>query len=145
MINLEVNFTIKGQLLSARDLEKIAQVASKKEKKIKGIVEVNIIGDAEMAKLNFKFRGKKYPTDVLSFAWSEDQFMKSPYLGQIYICQNQIKRQAKELVVGEKEEFARMLAHGLLHLAGHEHHELSEAKKMFSIQESILKELKYVN
>lgn len=145
MIKVEVNFKIKKVLLSVLALEKIAQVAAKKEKKIKGIVELNIIGDAEMTKLNFKFRGKKYPTDVLSFAWSEDEFMKSPYLGQIYICQNQIVRQSKELNIPQKEEFARMLAHGLLHLAGHEHHEVQEAKKMFSLQESILKELKYVH
>lgn len=144
MIKTEVNFKIKNSLLSAVELQKIAVAASKKEKKIKGIVEINLIGDAEMTKLNFQFRGKKYPTDVLSFAWSEDQFIKTPYMGQIYICPQQIKRQSKELGISEKEEFARMLVHGLLHLSGHEHHEVQEAKKMFSLQESVLKNLKYV-
>ena len=145
MIKVEVNFKIKNSFLSERDLTKLAQAASKKEKKIKGIVEVNLVGDSEMTKLNFQFRGKKYPTDVLSFAWSEDDLMPTMYLGQIYICQNQIKRQAKEMGIAQKEEFARMFVHGLLHLAGHEHSEVKEAKKMFGLQEGVLKNLKYVS
>ncbi len=145
MIKVEVNFKIKNSLLSSHDLQKLATAAAKREKKIKGIVEINIIGDNEMTKLNFQFRGKKYPTDVLSFAWSEDGFMKSQYLGQIYICPGQIKRQAKELGVNFTEEFARMFAHGLLHLSGHEHRDVKEAKKMFALQESILKDSNYVH
>lgn len=145
MIKVEVNFKIKDSLLSANALQKIAATAAKKEKKIKGIVEINLIGDSEMTKLNFQFRGKKYPTDVLSFPWLDDDFVPSPYLGQIYICPPQIKRQAKELGVAVKTEFARMFVHGLLHLAGHEHSEVGEAKKMFGLQESVLKNLKYVS
>ena len=144
MIDVEVNFKIKNSLLSASEIKAITLASSKKEKKIKGIVEVNIIGDSEMTKLNFQHRGKKYPTDVLSFSWQEDGFVKTDYLGQIYICQNQIKRQAPDWEAGEKEEFARMLVHGLLHLVGHDHQELKDAKKMFGLQEKILKELKYV-
>lgn len=145
MIQIEVNAKVKKSLLSLAALKKIAQVAAKKEKKIKGIVEINIVGDSEMTKLNFQFRGKKYPTDVLSFSWSEDDFIRGPYLGQIYLCPEQVKRQSKELGIKEKEEFARMLTHGLLHLAGHKHQEVKEAKKMFALQESILKDLKYVS
>ncbi len=144
MIKIEINFKTKNSLLSDSELQKIATVAAKKEKKIKGIVEINLVGDSEMTKLNFQFRGKKYPTDVLSFAWSEDEFIKTPYLGQIYICPQQIQRQSKELGIPQKQEFARMLVHGLLHLAGHEHHEVVEAKKMFGLQEGVLKNLKYV-
>lgn len=145
MIQIEVNAKVKKSLLSLAALKKIARVAAKKEKKIKGIVEINIVGDSEMTKLNFQFRGKKFPTDVLSFSWSEDNFISGPYLGQIYLCPEQVKRQSKELGIKEKEEFARMLTHGLLHLAGHEHQEVKSAKKMFALQESILKDLKYVS
>ncbi|MBI5221634.1 MAG: rRNA maturation RNase YbeY [Candidatus Magasanikbacteria bacterium] len=145
MIKVEINFKIKNSLLSVHDFEKIAKASAKKEQKIKGIVEINLVGDIEMTKLNFQFRGKKYPTDVLSFAWSEDNNFPGHYLGQLYICPHQIKRQSKELGISEKEEFSRMLVHGLLHLAGHEHHEIKEAKKMFALQENILKDLNYVH
>lgn len=145
MIKAEVNFKIKSSYVSATLIEEVVKIAAKKEKKIKGIVEINVIGDSEMTKLNWQFRGKKYPTDVLSFAWSEDRFMTGSCLGQIYICSKQIQRQAKDLGIDSQEEFARMLIHGLLHLAGHEHREVAEAKKMFALQEIVLKDLKYVS
>lgn len=106
--------------------------------KVSGEVEVNIIGDAEMKQLNGHYRGKNKPTDVLSFAWKEDLVVKTSYLGQIYICYPQIVRQAKELSIASDEEFVRMLAHGFLHIIGHDHIEKKEAKIMFDLQEAIV-------
>lgn len=145
MIDVEINIKIKKCLLSPKEINSIVLNTSKKEKKIKGIVEINVIGDSEMTKMNFEHRGKKYPTDVLSFSWQEDSMIKTDYLGQIYICQNQIKRQSKDWEATDKEEFARMLVHGLLHLVGYDHLVEKDAKKMFGLQEKILKELKYVS
>ncbi len=109
-----------------------------KHTKINGEVEVNIVGDKEMKSLNFHYRGLNKTTDVLSFAWQEDKIIKSNYLGQIYISYPQIVKQAKELRIDPKEEFVRMLAHGFLHIIGHDHIEKKEAKVMFGIQENIV-------
>jgi probable rRNA maturation factor len=144
MIQTDCNFKIKKSILTEKEINKVVVLASHQEKKIKGVVEINVISDKEMTRLNYQFRGKKYPTDVLSFAWQEDQFIPTQYLGQIYICQNQIIRQAKEWEVTPRQEFARMLVHGLLHLVGYDHMEPQEAKKMFSLQENILKKAHYV-
>lgn len=144
MIEIDYNSNVKNKY-SAKDLQKIAELVAKKEKKVKGVVEINMIGDKEMTELNFQYRGKKYPTDVLSFAWTEDKKIKSNLLGQIYICYPQIKRQAKEYKIKEHEELARMLIHGLLHLVGHDHIKNAPAKKMFAIQEGIINGLGYVS
>jgi len=123
-------------------IEKIVRKISKKEKKITGSVEINIVGDKEIKELNSRYRGKNKVTDVLSFAWQEEKSAPSQdFLGQIYICFPRIVRQAKEFKVNVEEEFFRMLAHGLLHLAGYDHEEEKEAKKMFDLQEKILKSL----
>ncbi len=143
MIEIDFNSSIKNKY-SESDLKKVALLVAKKEKKVAGVVEINIVGDKEMTELNFQYRGKKYPTDVLSFAWTEDKKIKSKLLGQIYICLPQIKRQAKDYKIKEQEELSRMLIHGLLHLVGHDHIKSSMAKKMFKIQEGIIKELGYV-
>lgn len=143
MIEIDYNSNIKNKY-SLKDLQQVANLVAKKEKKVSGLVEINMIGDKEMTELNFQYRGKKYPTDVLSFAWTEDKKIKSHLLGQIYICYPQIKRQAKEFVVKENEELARMFIHGLLHLVGHDHIKKEPAKKMFKIQEGVIKELGYV-
>jgi probable rRNA maturation factor len=82
------------------------------------------------------FRGKDKVTDVISFGWQEDSLVPSDVLGEIYICYKQIERQAKHFKCSTKEEFTRMLAHGLLHSVGYDHISKSQASRMFqTIQE----------
>ncbi len=104
----------------------------------KGAVEVRIVGDREIKNLNFRYRGLNKTTDVLSFAWQEEKIIQSSSLGQIYICYPQIVRQAKRFHVTTREEFVRMLAHGFLHIIGHDHGQKEEAEVMFGLQETIV-------
>lgn len=117
----------------------VVDLVAKKEKKVKGEVEVVIVGDSEIKRLNCECRGKDKVTDVLSFAWQEDAVVGSDMLGQIYISYPQIKRQAKTWQVTVKEEFSRMLVHGLLHLVGYDHSNEKDSKKMFDLQEKVVK------
>jgi len=143
MIKVIVNFNIKNNWTKLQ-IEKIVRVVSQKEEKVAGVVEVNVIGDKEMSEINGRYRGKNYPTDVLSFAWQEDKKIKSKMLGQIYLCFPQVIRQAKEYKISAQEELTRMLSHGLLHLVGYDHQTDTQAKKMFKLQENIIKNLGYV-
>lgn len=127
---------------SKEDLLPLIKAAAKKDKKIWGILEVTVVSEATIKKLNKKYRNKNKVTDVLSFSLVEGDSHPGPYLGEIYICYKQILRQAKEFNVEPKDEFGRMLVHGLLHLIGHDHIKDSEAKKMFSLQEKILDSVK---
>ena len=136
MLSLDFNKRVKCPWTQG-GVKKVFQVIQKKIK-LNGGLEVNIVGDKEMKDLNFRYRGKNKTTDVLSFAWQEDKIIKTKNLGQIYICYPQIDRQAKELSVDVKEEFTRMLTHGLLHIMGYDHVEKQDAKKMFKIQEEIV-------
>jgi len=69
-----------------------------------------IAPDAELRKLNQKFRGKDYPTDVLSFP-PED----------IAISFDRAAAQAAELGHSVDDELRILMLHGLLHLAGMNH------------------------
>jgi len=83
-------------------------------------VNVSFVGDAEMQKLNKKYRGKDKTTDVLSFNINEEL-----HLGDIVVNIDQAKRQAGEYKNTLEEEIAELVAHGMLHLQGvhHEHDE----------------------
>ncbi len=61
-------------------------------------------------------------------------------LGDIVISLEKAETQAKEFSVSLKEEFLRLLVHGLLHLRGYEHENVSRkiADKMFKKQEQLL-------
>ncbi|MBU1613507.1 MAG: rRNA maturation RNase YbeY [bacterium] len=139
MIN--VNFTPKaGCAFSEKMAMKTVRIAAKFEKKIKGEVEINTVSDKKIKEINRIYRGKDSVTDVLSFAWKEEEGVNEKSLGQIFISCDKIKRQAKEFGVSANEEFVRMLAHGLLHLVGYDHANKKEEKKMFDLQEKIVAE-----
>ncbi|PSO45726.1 MAG: rRNA maturation RNase YbeY [Parcubacteria group bacterium QH_9_35_7] len=53
----------------------------------------------------------------------------------------QIKKQAKEQEVPPKEEFKRVLIHGVLHLLGYDHQQPEESEEMFSLQKKLLKQV----
>ena len=69
-----------------------------------------ITSDAELRELNRKFRGKDYPTDVLSFP-PED----------LAISFDRAAAQAAELGHKVEDELRILMLHGLLHLAGMDH------------------------
>lgn len=124
--------------ISNDQIAKTVKKSQKFEPKIQGEVEINVVSDEAIKKLNSLYRHKNKVTDVLSFAWQEDKIFKSDILGQIFISGKQIQRQAKEYGVSFSEEFNRMLIHGLLHLVGYDHLVASDAKKMLPLQEKIL-------
>lgn len=111
------------------------------KQKTKGEIEIIVVSDKEMKKLNYNFRGKNKTTDVLSFVFNEDKKIKSRYLGQIFISYPQIRKQAKQYGVSTKEEFIRMLVHGILHLAGFDHNTKIKEQKMFKLQEKIIEKI----
>lgn len=74
-----------------------------------------ITGDAELRTMNREFRGKDYPTDVLSFPGEGD------YLGDIAISLARARAQAKEFGHSAEDELRILMLHGLLHLRGLDH------------------------
>lgn len=127
--------------ISPKLIEKTIKFFSKEAKSLKGGLEIAVIGDREMKKINYHYRGKNKTTDVLSFAFQEEKNIKTDFLGQIFISYAQIKRQAKEYKISEKEEFVRMLVHGLLHLIGHDHETKTKEQKMFKYQELVVSKI----
>ncbi|MDG0817545.1 rRNA maturation RNase YbeY [Bdellovibrio svalbardensis] len=88
-------------------------------------------------KINKEFRGKDYATDVLSF-----DSMDPLSLGELVLCPEVLKRQAKEHGLTFQKELGYMLLHGVLHLLGYDH-ETSEkdAKEMFDLQDAVFEKL----
>lgn len=119
-------------------INKIAKIAAKKEKKLKGTIELIITDDKEIKKINQSWRGINKTTDVLAFEWNKTFFYPNEQIGQIFISFPKILAQAKEFNVSSAEEFLRIFIHGLLHLAGHNHFNEKEASKMYKLQEEIL-------
>ncbi len=82
-------------------------------------VQLVLIDDDYMSDLNTIYRSKEGTTDVLSFDLGTIPGQHSS--GEVYISLPQAQRQAAALCVPPLVELARLLVHGLLHLAGWVH------------------------
>ena len=87
-------------------------------------VEVRFVDDVEIARLNGEFLNLPGPTNVLSFP-SEDSD-RPDYLGEIALSVDTLAREAALYGQDPTEHLVRLLAHGLLHLAGYDHGRLME-------------------
>lgn len=88
-------------------------------------------------KINFEFRGKDYATDVLSF-----DSMDPSSFGELVLCPDVLKRQAKEHKLTYQQELGYMLLHGVLHLLGYDHEtNEKDAQEMFGLQDAVFEKL----
>jgi probable rRNA maturation factor len=107
---------------------------------------VVVVGPKTIQKLNATYRKKDKPTDVLSFSRMNSGlpnfYVEESDLGEVLICWDIAKKQAREYKSSIQEELERLTVHGVLHLFGYDH-EISpaEEKRMFNLQEQILKVL----
>ena len=83
-------------------------------------LSVRFLDGPAMARLNKKWRGKNYATDVLSFP-APDVFRDQGVLGELVICLPTLQEQAKSTGHPAREELKVLLVHGLLHLLGLDH------------------------
>jgi probable rRNA maturation factor len=89
-------------------------------------VQINIINDSEMLRIGKEYKGKDYPTDVLTFNYAKTpDYKKSDLYGEIYVNIDAAKRQAKQLNHSVEEEVAFLVQHAMLHMQGI-HHEGDE-------------------
>ena len=94
-------------------------------------VFVCMVTDAEMKRLNQKFRNKAKTTDVLSFPWEirtrqralrgRAGQIRGAFLGDIAISPTVARRNAKMFGRTMREELCVLMLHGVLHLMGYDH------------------------
>jgi probable rRNA maturation factor len=98
---------------------------------------VVFLDPAAAKRTNSQFRKKNYATDVLSF-----EAMEPGSFGELILCPQVLKRQAKEHGLSYREELLYMLLHGLLHLLGYDHEAgEKQARVMFDIQDKAFAKL----
>jgi probable rRNA maturation factor len=103
-------------------------------------VSVLLCDDSCIQELNSNYRGIDKPTDVLSFSQEMNLPNRENCLaGDVVISIETMKKNAQEFGVSEPDELKRLLAHGILHLAGMDHDTDAEEGEMLDLQEKILK------
>ena len=114
--------------------------------------------DAQIREMNTQFRGIERATDVLSFPMveypmsgefgflEENEGYFNPEsgelsLGDIVITKEKVLSKAEESGHSVLREYAFLIVHSVLHLAGYDHMEEDERREMETKQDEIMKRL----
>ncbi len=113
---------------------------------IEPTAEVSLVlaDDSYIQELNYQYRGKNTPTDVLSFALNEGdepEIINGPeenLLGDIIISLETAQRQAVDYGHSLERELGFLTIHGLLHLLGYDHEKEEQRQSMRAEEDRIL-------
>lgn len=107
-------------------------------------VDLTIVNNEEIQKLNKEYRGKDYATDILSFDFGNDGLYDTlpfVHLGELVVSYEKVISQANEFNHSVKREFCYLFTHGLVHLIGYDHEEENERVEMNKIVDEIFNPL----
>lgn len=99
-----------------------------------------MVKKSEMKKINFKYKNKKKPTNILSFSYNYYKKTKQNFIGDIIICNSIIYEESLQQKKKLISHWAHIIIHGSLHLLGYNH---SNNKKMEKLEKKIMKKLGY--
>jgi probable rRNA maturation factor len=105
-----------------------------------GVFTVLLADDAAVKRLNTDHRGKVKPTNVLSFPGE-----MPGHLGDIALALGVVRREARASKRRVGAHLAHLVAHGTLHLAGHDHLQAGEARRMEQAEARIMRRLNLPN
>ncbi|MFA5669646.1 MAG: rRNA maturation RNase YbeY [Balneolaceae bacterium] len=103
-------------------------------------VELVYVDEEEIVRINNEFLQHDYITDIITFRYDEDE-SNSEIEGSLVCCAPRIKEQAAEFNQTEKQEFLRIIVHGLLHLVGYDDQSDAEKTEMTRLEDRFLASL----
>ena len=109
-------------------------------------LSVTFVDNPYIHEINKTYRHIDRPTDVISFAFLDDnpereellQSGQMVVLGEIYISLDKAKEQAISYKHSLDRELRFLFVHGLLHLLGYDHMKKEDEEIMFRLQDEIL-------
>jgi probable rRNA maturation factor len=118
------------QMFAGKALRSCLQLNKQRDTGLRKLHEVFVwlISDRRMASLHWKFMHQTGPTDVLTFQH-----------GEIFVSVETANRQAGAFGNSLASELRLYLVHGLLHLHGFNDQTQTDARKMKTIQEKVLR------
>ena len=102
---------------------------------------IRLVSPVEIQVLNKEYRDKNQVTNVLSFQGDIPDEVEESILGDVVICVDVVREEA---LFGNKkfgDHLTHMAVHGILHLLGHDHEDITSANKMESIEIDFLGKL----
>jgi probable rRNA maturation factor len=126
-------------------LQSIVSLIFREEGLVDSEINLRILDDEEMKKLNYKFRNKNLTTNVLSFQSDDISIKHTKNIGDIAISSEYVEREAVEEGKFFEDHMIHMLAHGVYHILGYDHQNEETALIMENKEINILNKININN
>jgi probable rRNA maturation factor len=140
-VRLAIDVAIEGPRLavSRARVRETAALVLRAAKVRDAMLSFAFVDARAMARLNREHLGHAGPTDVISFAFARAG-PEAPVVGDVYICPEVARENARAIGCGAREELLRLVVHGTLHVLGHDHpvDEARTTSPMWRLQERLV-------
>ena len=126
-------------------LQSIVSLIFSDEGLVDSEINLRILDDEEMKKLNHKFRNKNLTTNVLSFQSDDISIKHTKNIGDIAISSEYVEREAVEEGKFFEDHMIHMLVHGVYHILGYDHQNEETALIMENKEINILNKININN
>ena len=126
-------------------LNKVVSTILDQEKMSDCVINLRLLNDKEMKKLNMQFRQKDKTTNVLSFPNDDISVKQTKNIGDIAISVEYVKEEAKKEGKTFDDHIIHMLAHGVYHILGYDHENNENAVIMENKEIQTLKKINISN
>jgi probable rRNA maturation factor len=106
-------------------------------------VDVVLVDDRYIQRINRDYRGLDRPTDVISFSYLDDMDAspaQDDLAGEIFVSYETLEREANSKGLDVKNLFLRIGVHGLLHVLGFDHGSDADAERMEREERRLLRD-----
>jgi probable rRNA maturation factor len=136
---IDVSTTVRRLLVSKARIRETATATLRAERITDAMLSITFVGRAAITAMNRRYLEHHSATDVISFGLGR-QGERGPVIGDVYICPEVARANAKRQGISASEEILRLVIHGTLHVLGYEHPETSArvGSPMWRKQERIL-------
>ncbi len=129
--NYETDFELGDETLFSNWITKIIT----SENKFEGEINYIFCDDDYLHKINLQYLNHDTLTDIISFDYSEGNFLQ----GDIFISIERVQDNATDFNISLLEELKRVMAHGILHYCGYKDKSIEEEKVMRQKEEEKMK------
>jgi len=107
-------------------------------------VNVSIVDDDNIRRINLKHLGRDNPTDVIAFDYNEREDGQD-LSGEVIVSAETALRVSVENSINATAELILYIVHGVLHLRGFDDKDPEDASRMWDEQKLIMKSLGFSN
>lgn len=136
-MSLDVSVSADGvrSPLSRARIADVARVALRGEGVRHALLSITLLSPRAIAAMNRRHLSHSGATDVISFGFARVG-PTDPVVGDVYIAPDVAAANARAARIPVREEIARLVVHGVLHVLGHDHpDEQREQSEMWQHQE----------